>query len=83
MIRPRWTFGLATALLPLLLIGATVSEGQWKGLRLVNGALVPNPPPYDPQNPDTGLQKAFPTEIVQPADNPTTPEKVALGKLLF
>lgn len=83
MIRPRWTFGLATALLPLLLIGATVSEGQWKGLRLVNGALVPNPPPYDPQNPDTGLQKAFPTEIVQPADNPTTPEKVELGKLLF
>lgn len=83
MIRPRWTFGLATALLPLLLIGATVPEGQWIGLRLVNGALVPNPPPYDPQNPDTGLQKAFPTEIVQPAENPTTPEKVELGKLLF
>lgn len=83
MIRPRWTFGLATALLPLLLIGATVSEKQWIGLHMVNGALVPNPPPHDPQNPDTGLQKAFPTKIVQPADNPTTPEKVELGKLLF
>jgi parallel beta-helix repeat protein len=52
-------------------------------MRLDNGALVPNPPPYDPNNPDTGLQKAFPTEIVQPTDNPTTPEKVELGKLLF
>lgn len=83
MIRPRWIFGLATALLPLLLIGAKVSEVQWIGLRLTNGVLVPNPPPYDPQNPETGLQKAFPTEIVQPADNLTTPEKVELGKLLF
>jgi cytochrome c peroxidase len=53
------------------------------GMRLENGVLVPNPPPYDPNNPETGLQKAFPTEIVQPADNPTTPEKVELGKLLF
>jgi cytochrome c peroxidase len=83
MIRPRWMFGLTTALLPLLLVSASVSEGRFAGLRLVNGALVPNPPPYDPNNPDTGLQKAFPTEIVQPADNPTTPEKVELGKLLF
>jgi cytochrome c peroxidase len=83
MIRPRWMFGLTTALLPLLLVSASVSEGRFAGLRVVNGALVPNPPPYDPNNPDTGLQKAFPTEIVQPADNPTTPEKVELGKLLF
>jgi cytochrome c peroxidase len=83
MTRSRWTFGLTTALLPLLLVGATVSEERFVGMRLENGALVPNPPPYDPNNPNTGLQKAFPTEIVQPADNPTTPEKVELGKLLF
>ena len=83
MIRPRWMFGLTAALLPLLLVSASVSEGRFVGMRLDNGALVPNPPPYDPNNPDTGLQKAFPTEIVQPADNPTTPEKVELGKLLF
>jgi cytochrome c peroxidase len=83
MIRTRWIFGLTAALLPLLLMSASISEGRFVGMRLDNGALVPNPPPYDPNNPDTGLQKAFPTEIVQPADNPTTPEKVELGKLLF
>jgi cytochrome c peroxidase len=83
MTRSRWTFGLTTALLPLLLVGATVSEERFVGMRLENGALVPNPPPYDPNNPATGLQKAFPAEIAQPADNPTTPEKVELGRLLF
>ncbi len=83
MIRSRVVFGLTTALLPLLLVGASVSEERFVGLRVVEGALVPNPPPYDPNNPDTGLQKAFPTEIVQPSENPTTPEKVELGKLLF
>jgi cytochrome c peroxidase len=83
MIQSRWMFGLTTALLPLLLMSASVSEGRFVGMRLDNGALVPNPPPDDPNNPDTGLQKAFPSEIVQPADNPTTPEKVELGKLLF
>jgi cytochrome c peroxidase len=83
MIRSRWAFGLTAALLPLLFVGASISEGRFVGMRLENGVLVPNPPPYDPNNPETGLQKAFPTEIVQPADNPTTPEKVELGKLLF
>ena len=83
MTQSRWMFGLTAALLPLLLVSASISEGRFVGMRLDNGALVPNPPPYDPNNPDTGLQKAFPTEIVQPADNPTTPEKVELGKLLF
>jgi parallel beta-helix repeat protein len=83
MIQSRWMFGLTAALLPLLLVSASISEGRFVGMRLDNGVLVPNPPPYDPNNPDTGLQKAFPTEIVQPADNPTTPEKVELGKLLF
>jgi cytochrome c peroxidase len=83
MIRSRWTFGLTMALLAMLLVGATVSKERFVGMRLENGALVPNPPPYDPNNPATGLQKAFPTEIVQPPDNPTTPEKVELGRLLF
>jgi cytochrome c peroxidase len=83
MVRSRWTFGLTMALLALLLVGATVSKERFVGMRLENGALVPNPPPYDPNNPATGLQKAFPTEIVQPSDNPTTPEKVELGRLLF
>jgi cytochrome c peroxidase len=83
MIRSRWTFGLTMALLALLLVGATVSKERFVGMRLENGALVPNPPPYDPDNPATGLQKAFPTEIIQPPDNPTTPEKVELGRLLF
>jgi cytochrome c peroxidase len=83
MVRSRWTFGLTMALLALLLVGATVSKERFVGMRLENGMLVPNPPPYDPNNPATGLQKAFPTEIVQPPDNPTTPEKVELGRLLF
>jgi cytochrome c peroxidase len=83
MIQSRWMFGLTAALLPLLLVSASISEGRFVGMRLDNGALVPNPPPYDPNNPNTGLQKAFPTEIVLPADNPTTPGKVELGKLLF
>jgi cytochrome c peroxidase len=83
MIQSRWMFGLTAALLPLLLVSASISEGRFVGMRFDNGVLIPNPPPYDPNNPNTGLQKAFPTEIVQPADNPTTPEKVELGKLLF
>lgn len=34
------------------------------------------------KEPATGLEKPFPA-LVQPADNPTTPEKVELGRLLF
>lgn len=30
-----------------------------------------------------GLFSALPTEVASPSDNPTTPEKVALGRLLF
>ncbi len=30
-----------------------------------------------------GIFTALPTEVAAPADNPTTPEKVALGRLLF
>ncbi|OYT69084.1 MAG: hypothetical protein CFK48_09365 [Armatimonadetes bacterium CP1_7O] len=77
-----WVFGLTTALLPLLIVGASVSEKRYVGMRVVNGVLVPSPPPVDERNPDTGLQKAFPA-IIQPDDNPTTPEKVELGRLLF
>jgi len=51
-------------------------------MRMVNGALVPAPPPAPDSEPETGLQKAYPP-IIQPDDNPTTPEKVELGKLLF
>jgi parallel beta-helix repeat protein len=82
MSKSRWIFGVTTALLPLLIVGASVSENRYVGMRMVNGVLIPNPPPVDERNPDTGLQKAFPA-IVQPDDNPTTPEKVELGKLLF
>ncbi len=82
MSKSRWIFGLTTALLPLLIVGASVSESRYVGMRMVNGALIPNPPPADERNPDTGLQKPFPP-IVQPDDNPATPEKVELGKLLF
>ncbi|GIV08539.1 MAG: hypothetical protein KatS3mg019_0630 [Fimbriimonadales bacterium] len=82
MSKPRWIFGLSAALLPLLWVGASVTDGRYMGMRLVNGALVPSPPPVDERNPDTGLQKPFPP-IVQPEDNPTTPEKVELGRMLF
>ncbi|MFN4034191.1 MAG: parallel beta-helix domain-containing protein [Fimbriimonadales bacterium] len=82
MSKSRWMFGMITALLPLLIVGATISENRYVGMRLQNGALIPNPPPVDERNPDTGLQKPFPP-IVQPDDNPTTPEKVELGRLLF
>ncbi|GIV10668.1 MAG: hypothetical protein KatS3mg020_0159 [Fimbriimonadales bacterium] len=82
MSKPRWVFGLSAALLPLLWVGASVTDVRYMGMRLVNGALVPSPPPVDERNPDTGLQKPFPP-IVQPEDNPTTPEKVELGRMLF
>lgn len=82
MSKSRWIFGLSAALLPLLWVGAAVSEGQYVGMRLINGALVPSPPPVDERNPDTGLQKPFPP-TVQLEENPTTPEKVELGRMLF
>lgn len=82
MSNSRWVFGLTTALLPLLIVGASVLENQYVGMRMVDGVLIPSPPPVDERNPATGLQKAFPA-VVQPEDNPTTPEKVELGRLLF
>lgn len=82
MSNSRWVFGLTTALLPFLIVGASVSQNRYVGMRMVNGVLIPSPPPVDEHNPDSGLQKAFPA-IVQPDDNPTTPAKVELGRLLF
>ncbi|MFQ3611871.1 MAG: parallel beta-helix domain-containing protein, partial [Fimbriimonadales bacterium] len=79
----RWMFLLATVALPGLLVSASLTEQQsYIGMRMVNGALVPAPPPMPDSEPETGLQKAYPTPI-QPDDNPTTPEKVELGRLLF
>ncbi len=70
-------------LLGLLTLSALSDATQWRGMRLAQGALVPDPPPRAGEEPATGLQKPFPKEIVQPPDNPTTPEKVELGRLLF
>ncbi len=79
----RWMFLLATVALPALLVSASLSEQRnYVGMRLEGGALVPAPPPIPDEEPETGLQKAYPP-IVQPEDNPTTPEKVELGRLLF
>lgn len=58
-------------------------SGQFWGMRLQNGVLLPDPPSRAGEEPATGLQKRFPQDIVQPSDNPTTPEKVELGRLLF
>jgi len=68
-------FGLATP--------ATL--GQWpipNGHQLVDGLLVPDEPLAPDQIPTTGLQKRFPKMLGADA-NPTTPAKVALGRLLF
>ncbi|MCS7066335.1 MAG: cytochrome-c peroxidase, partial [Fimbriimonadales bacterium] len=51
-------------------------------MRLDGERLIPAPPGSDLAEPATGLQKVFP-DIIQPDDNPTTPEKVELGRLLF
>ncbi len=71
-------------LLPTLLLWASLTDGESRyiGMRMANGQLMPAPPGSDLTEPATGLQKAFPP-IVQPDDNPTTPEKVELGRMLF
>jgi parallel beta-helix repeat protein len=70
--------------LPALLLWASLAPEQMRyvGMRLESGQLVPTPPGSDLSEPATGLQKSFPP-IIQPDDNPTTPEKVELGRLLF
>ncbi len=80
----KWLMGIATAGLPcLIVVSAFSTDETYKGMRKVNGVLVPSPPPLEGQEPATGLQKPFPQPIIQPEDNPTTPEKVELGRLLF
>ncbi len=75
---------LGASMVPLLVLWASLApEGtRYGGMRLEGGRLVPVPPGSELPEPATGLQKPFP-EIVQPDDNPTTPEKVELGRLLF
>jgi parallel beta-helix repeat protein len=70
--------------LPVLLLWASLAPEQLRyvGMRLESGQLVPAPLGSDSSEPATGLQKPFP-DIIQPDDNPTTPEKVELGRLLF
>jgi cytochrome c peroxidase len=76
--------GLSVLGLPTLLLWASLAPEQTRyvGMRLESGQLVPAPPGNDSPEPATGLQKPFP-DIIQPDDNPTTPEKVELGRLLF
>jgi cytochrome c peroxidase len=76
--------GLSVLGLPALLLWASLAPEQTRyvGMRLESGQLVPAPPGNDSPEPATGLQKPFP-DIIQPDDNPTTPEKVELGRLLF
>ncbi len=80
----RLRLGLSVLGLPALLLWASLAPEQMRyvGMRLESGQLVPAPPGSDASEPATGLQKPFPN-IIQPDDNPTTPEKVELGRLLF
>jgi cytochrome c peroxidase len=80
----RLRLGLSVLGLPALLLWASLAPEQmhYVGMRLESGQLVPTPPGSDLSEPATGLQKSFPP-IIQPDDNPTTPEKVELGRLLF
>jgi cytochrome c peroxidase len=80
----RLRLGLSVLGLPALLLWASLAPEQMRyvGVRLESGQLVPTPPGSDLSEPATGLQKSFPP-IIQPDDNPTTPEKVELGRLLF
>jgi len=80
----RLRLGLSVLGLPALLLWASLAPEQMRyvGMRLESGQLVPTPPGSDLSEPATGLQKSFPP-IIQPDDNPTTPEKVELGRLLF
>jgi parallel beta-helix repeat protein len=54
----------------------------YPGMLIKDGILIPDEPVKAGAEPATGLQKSFPP-LVRPAENPTTPEKVDLGHLLF
>lgn len=67
--------------LPALILCAAFSPvNNYPQMRLHDGTLFPVEP-YSAE-PATGLQKPFPP-ILMRSDNPTTPERVELGKLLF
>src|SRR4026207_701138 len=63
-----------------MLLGA-MSQRHWTPVTLVVilGLLLAASADSHTQN----LLAALPTEVAAPSDNPTTPEKVALGRLLF
>jgi parallel beta-helix repeat protein len=76
----------------LCVFGVTVlargdAAGEFPGdapplLRLEAGVLVPDEPLKPGAERATGLQRRFPPPLV-PAENPTTPARAALGRLLF
>ncbi|MCW5934896.1 MAG: right-handed parallel beta-helix repeat-containing protein [Fimbriimonadia bacterium] len=70
--------------LPALIVWAAVNldNSPYPQMRLVNGHLVPNEPFKPGEEPHTGLQKPFPPMLTR-EDNPTTVERVELGKMLF
>jgi parallel beta-helix repeat protein len=75
-----WLGRILAALLGVLVIALIVAAFkpvQRDEVPAVYGAGASS---VDPSN--TGLERAFP-EIVAPADNPSTPEKVELGRMLF
>jgi parallel beta-helix repeat protein len=66
-------------------LATSAAWAEWPiphGQRLVDGVLIPDEPLALGEVPVTGLQKRFP-DMPGAADNPTTPAKVELGRMLF
>ena len=59
-----------------------VAGDRHPGMVFKDGVLVPDEPLAPGKEPATGLERRFPPPLLR-ADNPTTPERVALGRLLF
>jgi cytochrome c peroxidase len=82
----RLVAGAALPLLGLALLAAGAVEAPGRrpppGLRLEDGVLVPDEPLRPGKESATGLEKPFPPAVLRP-DNPTTPARVELGRLLF
>jgi len=62
----------------------TLAVGAWLAAMLVSciGESKQEKTPALPED-DIAKLAALPTEVPAPADNPSSPEKVALGRLLF
>lgn len=62
----------------------TLAVGSWLGTTIL-GCSTENKQDKTPirQEDDISQLAALPTDVPTPSDNPTTPEKVALGRLLF